>query len=153
MRSRKHLLDLIVVHLEPPPAIRLQPDLFRLYVAIMSHGLIAHVRNSLKPIENDCDMVRHKIDGAKFRKCLILLAIPAGLEPATRGVEIRYSIQLSYGTGLFEHDLLRKTGAHPAIQSERQAFPGSCPNVSRGLHSTANVKNPPLRQRYPNRFS
>ena len=26
------------------------------------------------------------------------LAIPAGLEPATRGVEIRYSVQLSYGT-------------------------------------------------------
>jgi hypothetical protein len=32
------------------------------------------------------------------------MAIPAGLEPATRGVEIRYSIRLSYGTVWQGHD-------------------------------------------------
>jgi hypothetical protein len=50
----------------------------------------------------------------------LALAIPAGLEPATRGVEIRYSIQLSYGT----------VGA----------------TLSQRLHSIANMKNPLLRQ-------
>lgn len=48
-------------------------------------------------------MVTHafvKGDGFAMR-----LAIPAGLEPATRGVEIRYSIQLSYGTVLSRPDL------------------------------------------------
>jgi hypothetical protein len=44
------------------------------------------------------------------------MAIPAGLEPATRGVEIRYSIQLSYGT----------VGA----------------NLSHHLHTTLNIKIP-----------
>jgi hypothetical protein len=55
----------------------------------------------------------------KGRHARFGLAIPAGFEPATHGVEIRYSIQLSYGT---------------------------VTSVRLGLHSIANMKNPQPRQ-------
>lgn len=49
------------------------------------------------------------------------LAIPAGLEPATRGVEIRYSIQLSYGTGVARR---LSPGDHPKMNVRRMSVMG-----------------------------
>ena len=56
----------------------------------MSHGVTAAPCNPLKQEGNSCDTVRHGGGSLKSQKPLILLAIPAGLEPATHGVEIRY---------------------------------------------------------------
>jgi hypothetical protein len=68
---------------------------------------------------------------ARFKQ----VAIPAGLEPATRGVEIRYSIQLSYGT------VAMSPAVHPALGYRLFGW------LSRAgrtvpLDSTVNRKNP-----------
>jgi hypothetical protein len=57
----------------------------------MSHGDAAPPCNSLKQEGNSCDTLRHGLEWQKSQKALKTLAIPAGFEPATHGVEIRYS--------------------------------------------------------------
>ena len=73
------------------------------------------------------------------------MAVPAGLEPATRGVEIRYSIQLSYGTvscrplgrllwrGLaaFYHGKYEKSAGSPSLN--RTVFPPKATKRSGGV--------------------
>ncbi len=77
------------------------------------------------------------------------VAIPAGLEPATRGVEIRYSIQLSYGTGAPSYHL--RPGRDNTVpgcatipgSSERKGAPGRSPASGQATSSEC-VMCPPV---------
>jgi len=55
---------------------------------------------SLKQQENVCNILQHQVHVVSTSKCLKLLAIPAGFEPATHGVEIRYSFVPRCSCGL-----------------------------------------------------
>ena len=57
----------------------------------MSHGIPARGCKSLKQQENVCNILQHATLLACWLNLLKTLAIPAGFEPATHGVEIRYS--------------------------------------------------------------
>ena len=50
---------------------------------------------SLKQQGNVCNILQHGAAGIWPTNSLKSLAIPAGFEPATHGVEIRYSVELS----------------------------------------------------------
>jgi hypothetical protein len=55
----------------------------------MSHGLAGSVCKSLKQQGNSCDILQHGSRAMTSSISLKSLAIPAGFEPATHGVEIR----------------------------------------------------------------
>jgi hypothetical protein len=56
------------------------------------------LRQMARAKQSQLDIFRGALAGVIVGKQAKAVAIPAGFEPATHGVEIRYSIQLSYGT-------------------------------------------------------